>query len=198
MDNLLYLAILIVFSIVSRILNKKKKDREQENNAPDASLEDEIRRMAERMMGKTEEPKQQPTVEYQQAEPEKQYKKLADEVKDSPYDTYDDDVDYDEDLEPLEQIPSRPVVDYSQNDVEALKKYNETLKNLKYGQTAPTNYEQKSIDSLKAGRELHTVMAHTEDKYKGIETAEEARFDLGDFDARKAIIYAEILKRPEY
>lgn len=197
MDNLLYLAILIVFSIVSSILNKKKKDREQENSAPDVSLEDEIRRMAERMMGKIEEEKPQAPVEYNQPEPEKKYKKLADEINGSPYDAYDDDVDYDEDLEPLEQIPTRPVVDYSQNDVEALKKYNETLKNLKYGQTPPTNYEQKSIDSLKAGHELHTVM-NTEDIYKGIENEQETSFDMSDFDARKAIIYTEIFKRPEY
>lgn len=195
MDNLLYLAILIVFSIVSSILNKKKKDREQKNSDPDVSLEDEIRRMAERMMGKTEEPKPQPPVEYTQPEPEKNYRKLADEVKESPYDTYDD--DYDEEVEPLEQIPTRPVVDYSQNDVEALKKYNETLKNLKYGQTPPTNYEQKSIDSLKAGRELHTVMDHKAKETSTIEAVED-RFSMDDFDARKAIIYAEIFKRPEY
>lgn len=196
MDNLLYLAILIVFSIVSSILNKKKKDREQENSAPDVSLEDEIRRMAERMMGKIEEEKPQAPVEYNQPEPEKKYKKLADEINGSPYDAYDDDVDYDEDLEPLEQIPTRPVVDYSQNDVEALKKYNETLKNLKYGQTPPTNYEQKSIDSLKAGRELHSVMDHTAKDTSGIDAIENRFMD--DFDARKAIIYAEIFKRPEY
>lgn len=196
MDNLLYLAILIVFSIVSSILNKKKKDREQENSAPDVSLEDEIRRMAERMMGKIEEEKPQAPVEYNQPEPEKKYKKLADEINGSPYDTDEDDVDYDEDLEPLEQIPTRSVVDYSQNDVEALKKYNETLKNLKYGQTPPTNYEQKSIDSIKAGRELHSVMDHTAKDTSGIDAIENRFMD--DFDARKAIIYAEIFKRPEY
>lgn len=198
MDNLLYLAILIIFSIVSNVLNKKNKEKEAKRptTTPDEpSLEDEIRRMAERMMGKQETPT--PAPKPVEPEPVK-YKTLAEERNEkSPYDSYEDDVDYDEDLEPIETTAPRKVIDYSQRDIENLRDYNEKLKQQKYTPQV-TNYEQKSIDSLKAGHELHSVMEHTATPTNVVEDTIDERFDFEDFDARKAVLYAEILKRPQY
>lgn len=195
-ETIVYIAIFILFSIFSGNKANKKKKRggreESEHDSPDTSLEDEIRRMADRMMGKKEEEKPQPT-EYKREE----YKPLSERHKEeekSPYETYNRNYDNER---PLERIPSEPVVDYSENDIETLREYNKRIQAERY-KTEVINYEAKSVESLAKGKELHTVMDDEEPEQKNVMEIIDERFDYSNFDPRKAVIFTEILKRPQY
>jgi hypothetical protein len=189
-ETIVYIAIFILFSIFSgNKANKKKRSQpEEEYDEPDTSLEDEIRRMAERMTGKRTQEKQ-PEPEYRAEEKKKEYT--------SPYKTYDRKTNYDRDVEPIERIPTEPVKDYSVSDVESLREYNERIRNQKY-EPEVTNLEARSIDSLARGMELHSVMDDKEEENKSLMEIIDERFDYSNFDPRKAVIFTEILKRPEY
>lgn len=193
-STIIYIIIAILFSLFSgkKKADKKRRDSEgeEEYDAPETSLEEEIRKMAERMTGKVETPKEEPTPkpEYKAEEKRPQYA--------TPYERYDNKTNYDRDVEPLEQIPTEPVTDYSVSDVEALRRYNERIKSQKY-EANVTNLEKRSIDSLAKGKELHTVMDEEEETSEGIVVIDE-RIDASNFDARKAFIYSEIFNRPKY
>lgn len=192
-ETIVYIAILILFSLFSgkKKADKNKRRREaeaEEYDAPETSLEDEIRRMAERMTGQKKEEKK-PEPEYKSQETKKEYT--------SPYETYDRKTNYDRDLEPLERIPTEPVTDYSVSDVETLREYNERIRAKKY-EANVTNLEKRSIDSLAKGKELHTVMGDEEEESKSVMEIIDERFDYSNFDPRKAVIFTEILKRPQY
>jgi FtsZ-interacting cell division protein ZipA len=191
-STIIYIIIAILFSIFSGKKKAKKnapQQDEEEYEEQETSLEDEIRKMAERMTGKTETPKEEPKPEYKTEEKRPQYA--------TPYERYDNKTNYDRDIEPLEKIPSEPVTDYSVDDIEALRKYNESLKAQKYA-TTTTNLESRAIDSLAKGKELHTVMNKKEDEIGKSITAIDEKIDASNFDGRKAFIYSEIFKRPEY
>lgn len=201
-STIIYIIAAILFSLFSRKKKADKKRREKEgeeeyNNAPEESLEDEIRKMAERMTGKkTEEKKPEPVStsesDYRTEEKRPQYA--------SPYERHDNKTNYDRDIEPLEQIPTQPITDYSVSDVESLREYNERIKSQKYAANV-TNLEARAIDSLAKGKELHTVMdeenEENEETSEGI-TAIDDSIDASNFNGRKAFIYSEIFKRPEY
>lgn len=194
-STIIYIIAAILFSLFSRKKKADKKRREKEGeeeyDAPEESLEDEIRKMAERMTGKKAEEKPEPTPEpeYKTEEERPQYA--------SPYERYDNKTNYDRDIEPLEQIPTKPVTDYSVSDVESLREYNERIKSQKYAANV-TNLEARSVDSLAKGKELHTVMdEEDEETSEGITTIDDS-INASNFDGRKAFIYSEIFKRPEY
>lgn len=194
-ETIIYIAIFILFSLFS---GKKKADKnkrgrkyEEEYEEEDTSLEDEIRRMAERMTGKE-------TQEQKPAEPEYKTQETKKEEYTSPYKTYDRKTNYDRDVEPIEKIPTEPVTDYSVNDIDKLREYNERLKKMRYEEKVE-NYEAKSVESLLKGKELHSIMEEEdEEEGKGLMEIIDERFDYSNFDPRKAVIFTEILKRPEY
>lgn len=182
-ENIIYIAIFILFSLFSgNKANKKKREREreQESEAPDSSLEEEIRKMAERMMGKVEEPTptKQPT-EYRSAPQQNSYETYEGEG----YDT----------AKPLETVSAPPVINYSQQDIERAERENERFRN---GETKVDyrNYEAEVVESLKKGKEKHSVI----DRKSVAITDRDVAETVFEFDGRKAIIYAEILRRPEY
>lgn len=182
MDNLIYLAILIILSIISSAW--KKKNQEKENAPNDADLEEEIRRMAERFMGKKEEPRNTPPFEtYQPVKPQTpSYESYDEYAGDEKYSRYE------------EQYTRR--VDYSEEDIKQVEAKHESYKRPEYAM-AFDNYDQKSVESMQKGKELHSLM--NPDAAKPHEdTKIEKHVLFEDFDPRKAIIYAEILKRPEY
>lgn len=183
MDNLIYLAILVILSIISSAW--KKKNQEKENAPNDADLEEEIRRMAERFMGKREEPRNTPPVEtYQPAKPTTpSYESFDEYAGDERYSRY-------------EEKYTQRRIDYSEEDIKQVEERHESYKRPEYALPFD-NYDQKSIESMQKGKELHSLMHDDDAKTKAGDKLEKHTL-FEDFDPRKAIIYAEILKRPEY
>ncbi len=194
-ENIIYIAIFILFSIFSgkKKADKKKRQKEEEEaDAPDTSpsLEDEIRRMTERLTGKVEAKKEQEATTPTQ--PEYKRPQYA-----TPYETDENKINYDRDEEPIERIPTQPITNYGNDDIERLREHNKRLRTKKYEEKEVTNYEYRSIDSLAKGKELHSVMDDDKETTTVVETLDEY-IDFSDFDAREAVVYAEILKRPQY
>lgn len=183
LETIFYIIVAGISIISGMRANKKKKEQENEP-LPDTSLEEELRRMAERMMGKKEEETTPPTVTPTQRQ---------ETVKPRPfvYDTYetiDSDENRQRELEDLETAPYAPVVNYSEMDIRRREAELAAM-------TAPENYEAKAVEAIQKGKELHTVI----DSGRKPENKIEQHIDfLSDFDPRKAVIYAEIMKRPEW
>lgn len=182
LETILYIAMFILFSVFSGAANRKKKKNEQEgrreeNQGP--TLEEEIRRMQEQILGKREDRR---TTEDRPAQNQRP-------VSRSPYETLDDE---EEETQRYKRIERE---DYSLDTIKKTEQQYETYTPPNYKTEMP-NYENQSVEALAKGKELHSVM----DKAKPFNRFEKIDEQIGDieFDARKAIIYSEILRRPEY
>lgn len=183
LETIFYI-IIAGISIISGMRANKKKKAQETQPEPDTSLEEELRRMAERMMGKKEEETTQPTETPTQRQ---------ETVRPRPfvYDTYET-IESDEnryrELVDLETAQPMPVVNYSEMDIRRREAEQAAM-------ASPENYEARAVEALQHGQELHTVVDNRRNKENKV--IDHIDF-LSDFDARKAVIYAEIMKRPEW
>lgn len=182
LETILYIAMFILFSVFSGAANRKKKKNEQEGRREESqgpTLEEEIRRMQEQILGKRED---RTTTEERPAQNRRP-------VSRSPYETLDDE---EEETQRYKRIERE---DYSLEDVKKAERQYESYTPSSYKTEIP-NYESQSVDALGKGKELHSVMDQTK-PFNRFERIDEQIGEI-DFDARKAIIYSEILRRPEY
>jgi hypothetical protein len=194
MSSVVSIAIIIILSLISSAWKKKN----QENSSPsaeDTDLEEELRRMAERMMGKKEKEAPSETTTPPVVETFRSLRDEHRESKSSPYETFDND-EGDVKYEKYNRIPDTTAVDYSERDIKRVAQQQETYKTPTYI-SYTENYDQRTLESFKKGKELHTVM-NTENEKVQLHDEVEKHIMFEDFDPRKAIIYAEIMKRPEY
>jgi hypothetical protein len=176
LETIFYIAMFILFSVFSGAANRKKKKKEEKHEGP--TLEEEIRRMQEQILGKRENRNttaEQPATERP--------------VSRFPYETMDGEQEETQRYKRVERE------NYSLEDIKRVEHQYETYKPSNYTPLIP-NYESQSVDALSRGTELHSVMDKTQPN-KRFARIDEQIGEI-DFDARKAIIYSEILRRPEY
>ncbi|HYG14257.1 MAG TPA: hypothetical protein VEC12_00785 [Bacteroidia bacterium] len=179
LETIFYIAMFILFSVFSGAANRKKKKNEQENRREDnqgPTLEEEIRKMQEQILGKRET----------QAEAREQQRPISR----SPYETLDDDQEETQRYKRIERE------NYSLEDIKKVERQYETYTPSSY-KTEIANYENQSVDALGRGKEQHSVMDKKTFPVNRFDHSDEVAEPF-DFDARKAFIYSEIFRRPEY